>query len=124
MPRPLLPRKTLGGARFPCKQALRDRAPRAWARKLTRRAVRVYLPATSWRFVPACGHVKQAAKRPGTYGTALPAEPRPPDGRGFLLPATRAGRRSMARDTQDGSAWRPATRLVHRGVLRSQFMET
>src|SRR6185437_2269765 len=61
---------------------------------------------------PACSHVKQIAKRPGTR------EPgRRFSGRFFI------GRRRPRMSSSETRKYRPETLLVHAGTLRSQFGE-
>src|SRR6185437_7136214 len=74
---------------------------------------------------PACSHVKQLAKRPGTR------EPGPristlPAGFCFAWPPVWPGGDHMSASAHDrhGDHYRPETRLVHAGTLRSQFGET
>src|SRR6188474_1560270 len=62
---------------------------------------------------PACSHVKQVAKRPGTR---VPGQDLFPAG--FLLAKEARMPASSAR------SYRPETRLIHGGTLRSQFGET
>ncbi len=80
---------------------------------------------------PACSHVKQVAKRPGTREPGRDFSPA-----GFLL-ATRVvpkgGLPVFGKDQAQGlrrprcprltKSYRPETRLVHAGTLRSQFGE-
>src|SRR6267142_6055698 len=66
---------------------------------------------------PACSHVKQVAKRPGTLGPGLGFFPRPV----FYWPKEAKGGPSMSASARD---YHPETRLVHAGTARSQFGET
>src|SRR4029079_7308653 len=80
---------------------------------------------------PACSHVKQIAKRPGTREPGRDISPA-----GFLLAtrmAPKNGHRIRKRRAQglkeaamsaSTKNYRPETRLVHAGTLRSQFGET
>jgi hypothetical protein len=66
---------------------------------------------------PACSHVKQVAKRPGTR------EP----GQDFFLGRFFIGRlpaKEVRMPASPDRKFRPETRLLHAGSLRSQFGET
>src|SRR5262249_12359769 len=62
---------------------------------------------------PACSHVKQVAKRPGTRGPG-----------GMISAGFFVGQRRPLMSASPASRYRPETRLVHSGTLRSQFGET
>src|SRR4029077_2769983 len=68
---------------------------------------------------PACSHVKQIAKRPGTLGPGLGYFPRPV----FYWPADVRPEESEPMSAP-AKKYRPETRLVQAGTLRSQFGET
>ena len=68
---------------------------------------------------PACSHVKQIAKRPGTREPG----PRIFPGRVFCWPRRPRNVRVKKRQVRVAK-YRPETRLVQSGILRSQFGET
>src|SRR5262249_34584469 len=62
---------------------------------------------------PACSHVKQVAKRPGTRGPG-----------GMISGRVFCWAKEALMSASHSRHYRPETRLVHSGSLRSQFAET